>query len=236
MNFGQVYSKKIYEQVADHIKERIDNGELQPGDRLASVERLARQYDVGRSAVREALSALKAVGLVDIRHGEGTFVKAANRLTLKLPVSALLTMNPEEIRELLEVRKIVEVGAAEGAARRCQESQQTLIEEALEQMAVPLRDEKLGEEADWQFHLAIARATQNNMLTDLLENIAQKTKQTMLETRRIWLFSEKVRAERLYEQHVRIYEAIKAGDATLAQQRMREHLESVEHVLFQEEK
>ncbi|QDI92418.1 FadR family transcriptional regulator [Salicibibacter halophilus] len=225
MNYKQIHSKKIYEKVADEIKGRIDNGALQPGDRLDSVERLAHQFDVGRSAVREALSALKAIGLVDIRHGEGTFIKAMNRLTI----------NPEEIRELLEVRKILEVGAAGSAARRCPKKQLPIIEKALHQMAVPLRDEKLGEEADWQFHLAIAHATQNNMLTDLLENIAQKTKQTMLETRRIWLFSEKVRAERLYEQHVCIYEAIKVGDATLAQQRMREHLESVENVLFWEE-
>ncbi|QQK79127.1 FadR family transcriptional regulator [Salicibibacter cibi] len=233
MNYKQVQSKKIYEIVADDIKGRIDNGELQPGDRLDSVERLARQFNVGRSAVREALSALKAIGLVDIKHGEGTFIKSVNRLTLKLPVSALLNLNSEEIRDLLEVRKIVEVGAAGSAAHRWEKNQLVVIEEALQQMAVPIRDGKLGEEADWQFHLAIARATQNNMLVDFQENIAQKTKRTMLETRRIWLFSEKVRAERLYEQHACIYEAIKARDAVLAQQRMREHLESVEQVLFQ---
>ncbi|QQK75029.1 FadR family transcriptional regulator [Salicibibacter cibarius] len=236
MNFERIQSKKIYEIVADDIKGRIDNGELQPGDRLDSVERLARQFNVGRSAVREALSALKAIGLVDIKHGEGTFIKSANRLSLKLSVSALLSMRPEEISELLEVRKIVEVGAAGSAAYRREEHQLPVIEEALQQMAVPISDGKLGEEADWQFHLAIARATQNNMLVDLLENIAKKTKQTMLETRRIWLFSEKVSAERLYEQHVCIYEAIKAKDAVLAQQRMREHLESVEQVLFHKEK
>ncbi|MBB6449960.1 GntR family transcriptional repressor for pyruvate dehydrogenase complex [Geomicrobium halophilum] len=231
MKYKQIRSKKIYEEVAEALKSLIESGELQPGDRLDSVERLAQQFDVGRSAIREALSALRAMGLVDIRHGEGTFVKTFNRVSLTIPVSSPLLKNPKDIQELLEVRKILEVGSARSAATGWEVKDLKEMEKALKQMNINMDDEKLGEEADWQFHLAIARATHNEMLQNLLNGAKDLTIQTMLETRRIWLYSEKVRAERLYEEHYRIFEAIQERDASLASQLMFEHLESVERII-----
>ena len=74
MQYQKIQSKKIYEKVADALETSILDGSLQPGDRLDSVEKLAQNFSVSRSAVREALSALKAKGLLDIRQGEGSFV------------------------------------------------------------------------------------------------------------------------------------------------------------------
>nr|WP_307190169.1 GntR family transcriptional regulator [Geomicrobium sp. JCM 19039] len=113
MKYERVRSKKIYEEVADSLKGAIEKGDLKPGDRLESVEKLAERFAVGRSAIREALSALRATGLVDIRHGEGTFVRSYESIDLKIPYSSLLLVNPKEIKELLEVRKILEVGSVQ---------------------------------------------------------------------------------------------------------------------------
>ena len=71
----QVKPKKIYEIVAEQLTEMIVSGKVKPGDRLSSVQQLAEDFNVGRSAIREALSALKTMGYIEIRQGEGTFVK-----------------------------------------------------------------------------------------------------------------------------------------------------------------
>lgn len=75
MKFQQVQTKKKYEEVCEILHNKIRSNELKPGDRIDSVEHLAEQLQVSRSAVREAMSALKAMGLIEIKQGSGTFVK-----------------------------------------------------------------------------------------------------------------------------------------------------------------
>ncbi|MER2058729.1 MAG: GntR family transcriptional regulator, partial [Niallia sp.] len=76
MEFKQIKPKKIYEEVADALYDAIKKGKFKPGEKLASVQQLAETFQVSRSAIREALTALKAKGLIDMKQGEGTFVKA----------------------------------------------------------------------------------------------------------------------------------------------------------------
>ena len=75
MKYKQIKTKKIYEEVADALLEKIKAGELKPGEKLDSVQALSESFQVSRSAVREALSALKAMGLVDMKQGEGTYIR-----------------------------------------------------------------------------------------------------------------------------------------------------------------
>ncbi|GAK02525.1 lactate-responsive regulator LldR [Geomicrobium sp. JCM 19037] len=233
MKYERVRSKKIYEEVADSLKGAIEKGDLKPGDRLESVEKLAERFAVGRSAIREALSALRATGLVDIRHGEGTFVRSYESIDLKIPYSSLLLVNPKEIKELLEVRKILEVGSVQAAAKHRTEEDLQQMKEALHLMNIHMDDEKLGEKADWAFHMQVARASKNDMLVRLLQSVADLTVETMLETRRIWLYSEKVRAEQLHEEHMAIYTAIEKRQVARAGELMMDHLQSVESLLSQ---
>ncbi|MFB4162140.1 FadR/GntR family transcriptional regulator [Geomicrobium sp. JSM 1781026] len=233
MKYERVRSKKIYEEVADSLKGAIEKGDLKPGDRLESVEKLAERFAVGRSAIREALSALRATGLVDIRHGEGTFVRSYESIDLKIPYSSLLLVNPKEIKELLEVRKILEVGSVQAAAKHRTEEDLQQMKEALHLMNIHMDDEKLGEKADWAFHMQVARASKNDMLVRLLQSVADLTVETMLETRRIWLYSEKVRAEQLHEEHMAIYTAIEKQQVARAGELMMDHLQSVEGLLSQ---
>lgn len=71
MKYKQIKTKKIYEEVAEALLESIKSGELEPGDKLDSVQALADSFQVSRSAVREALSALKAMGMVEMKQGKG---------------------------------------------------------------------------------------------------------------------------------------------------------------------
>lgn len=75
MKYKQIKTKKIYEEIADALIESIRTGELLPGEKLDSVQALSENFQVSRSAVREALSALKAIGLIEMKQGEGTYVK-----------------------------------------------------------------------------------------------------------------------------------------------------------------
>src|SRR5690625_6300239 len=109
MNTKYVKTKKTYEEIADKIIQRVKDGELAPGDSIESVEKTAKYYGVSSSTVREALSGLRAMGLVETRHGEGTFITSFDASAFSLPVSTDLIMQKEDIKELNNVRRLIEI-------------------------------------------------------------------------------------------------------------------------------
>ncbi|KIL73793.1 FadR/GntR family transcriptional regulator [Bacillus badius] len=231
MDYKRIRPRKIYEEVAEAILSMIKSGQLKPGDKLDSVQQIAESFQVGRSAVREALSALRAMGLIEMHQGEGTYVRAFDSKMLSLPVHTALLMKKEDVKNLLEVRRILEMGAVEAAASRWTDDQLDEIKEALDQMK-GANDEELGEEADFLFHMAIAKASQNDLLISLMNNVSEMMVTTMRETRRLWLYSKKSTLERLTQEHSSIYEAIANRDEAEARRLMLDHLQSVEEVLM----
>lgn len=231
MDYKRIRPRKIYEEVAEAILSMIKSGQLKPGDKLDSVQQIAESFQVGRSAVREALSALRAMGLIEMHQGEGTYVRAFDSKMLSLPVHTALLMKKEDVKNLLEVRRILEMGAVEAAASRRTDDQLDEIKEALDQMK-GANDEELGEEADFLFHMAIAKASQNDLLISLMNNVSEMMVTTMRETRRLWLYSKKSTLERLTQEHSSIYEAIANMDEAEARRLMLDHLQSVEEVLM----
>lgn len=233
MELRKIKPKKIYEEVSEILYEKIRSGELKPGDRLDSVEQLAEQLQVSRSAIREALSALKAMGLIEIKQGSGTFVKSNQSNQLDFPLSTAILTNKQDISHLLEVRKIIEVGAAASAAiHRTEEDIQSMLQILVEMKQVQ-GDGELGEKVDFQFHAAISAASQNPLLTTLLDQVSGLMIETMKETRRIWLYSKKITSEKLYDEHMQIFLAIKQQNEELAKHAMASHLSNVEKVLIQ---
>jgi GntR family transcriptional regulator, transcriptional repressor for pyruvate dehydrogenase complex len=231
LNYKRIKPRKIYEEVAEALIDMIKSGQLKSGDKLESVQQLAENFQVGRSAVREALSALRAMGLVEMHQGEGTYVREFDSKMLSLPVYIAVLMKKEDVKNLLEVRRILEVGAVQAAAARRTDEQLAEIKEALDQMETA-NDQELGEEADFRFHMAIAKASQNELLIGLMNNVSEMMVTTMRETRRLWLYSEKSTLDRLWKEHQQIYQAIEAEDGTEAQNLMLDHLQSVEEVLM----
>jgi GntR family transcriptional regulator, transcriptional repressor for pyruvate dehydrogenase complex len=232
MEFSRVQRRKSYELVAEQIEESIKNGLVKPGERLDSVEQLSKRFQVGRSTIREALSALRATGLVDIRQGEGTFVAKPNASEGSRPLRLVAGLTRQEVLEFFEVRKIVEAGAASAAASKRTPEQLEAMRAALQAMQSTVRDDHLGEEADAQFHLAVAAATGNGMLAGLMLQISDTLQATMKEARRLWLFSEDLTLERLHKEHGAILDAIEEGNAPLAGQLMLAHLSKVEQLLL----
>ncbi len=226
----RIHIKKIYEEVADSLINMIKTGELNPGDRLGSVEQLAEDFDVSRSAIREALSGMRAMGLVVMRQGEGTFVTKFDASNFSLPVTAGLLMNKEDIKELYEVRKILEVGTVASAVAYHQAEDLIPLWDAIEEMKNARTNGELGEGADLRFHMAIAHATHNQILIHLMRSVSETMTSVLRETREVLIYSEK-KAVSLIEEHELIYEAIKARQLEQAQRYMLEHLCNVEKSL-----
>lgn len=232
MNYKKIKPKKIYEEVAEAIHEMIKSGQFKPGDKLDSVQQLAENFQVGRSTIREALTAIRAMGLIEIRQGEGTYVKEFEAEHISLPLSTAILMNLQDTQNLLEVRKILEAGTVYTASQKRTEQNLLTIEAALNEMQLASGNEELSEKADLQFHLSIAEASQNPLLVSLMNHVSGLIGETIRETRRLWLFSEQITVDRLYEEHRTIYEAIKAKDGEKARALMLIHLENVENVLY----
>ena len=233
MKFTKVKTKKKYEEVCEILHEKILAGELKPGDRLDSVEYLAEQLQVSRSAVREALSALKAMGLIEIKQGSGTFVKQFPEQKLDFPLSTSILAHNENVPHLLELRKIIEVGTVSSAARNRTIEDIEHLKAILEKMKTVQGDEELGEKIDFEFHMAIANASHNPLIPNLLDQVSGLTIDLMRETRRLWLFSKQTTIEQLYDEHMQIFLAIKQQNPELAELAMYSHLSNVEKILMQ---
>ncbi|MCR8643454.1 FadR family transcriptional regulator [Paenibacillus sp. N1-5-1-14] len=229
----RLQTKKIYEIVAEQIQSRIQSGEYKAGDRLESVEQLSKNYQVGRSTIREALSALRAIGLVDIRQGEGTFVTKFDPGVLAEPIGDFVRFNKKEMLDFFEVRKMIEARSAAIAAQRRKPEHLEAMRQALYAMENAKSDGNLGEMADADFHIAIAEATQNKMLLRMMNQISETLRDTMRESRRLWLFSKEKTLERLHNEHQFIYNAIEDQNPLLAEQVMLAHLTKVENVFNQ---
>ncbi|KUK40451.1 MAG: GntR domain protein, partial [Clostridia bacterium 62_21] len=99
MEFRPIKKKKTYEEIIEQVKRMIAEGVLQPGDRLISERELADKLEVGRSAVREAFRALEAMGVVEVRPGEGTFIREVDVGTIIETLGMVLVLERDTVKE-----------------------------------------------------------------------------------------------------------------------------------------
>lgn len=220
--------QKNYEAVMEQIINTIREKDLLPGDQLDSIEKLSQRLGVSRSVVREALASLKAMGLVNIVQGEGTFIADFDENSVSIPVTTGLLMNKEHIKELFEVRRILEIGAVKLAAHHRTTNDLADMKSVLDEMNGETT--YINEKNDYLFHYAIIKASHNKMLESLLKSISDIMIETIYDAQQIILSSE-VEGKRLVKEHMLIFEAIKKQDASLASTYMLEHLEGVEKSL-----
>jgi len=227
----KVETEKGHEIVQRVILSQIEDGSLQPGQKLPSVVDLSTSFGVGRSTIREAISALKAMGWIDVKHGGGTFVSKV------LPTLQSNSRDPFEeadsIKEILEVRIWLESGSASLAAEHRNDADVARLQHIISSMqrAVELDDTQMSEQADIDFHLAIASASHNELLNTLMTSLTSKLTETMGKTRQLWFFEDKSSSTLLLNEHREISDAIIAQDQALASKLMQTHLQKVEKVL-----
>lgn len=227
MELQPIKTKRIYETIVDQIKSLIVSGNLSPGDKLLSERELSEKLQVSRTCVREALCALDVAGLIEVRPGEGAFVRQSNANDIIESLAFAFLLEKDKIRDLMEVRKGLEVESAGLAAERASEENIKKMEAALAQMEDDLRTGSTGEKADLMFHNSIAEATCNPLLIRMMTTIYDTMNQTLQFTRKLWISSTSGTPSRLYEEHREIFEAIKAGNSQKARKIMADHLHKV---------
>lgn len=233
MQLRPIKTKRIYEEIVEQIRKLVTEGQLRPGDRLPSERHLAERLQVSRASVREALSALEMMGLLEIRSGEGTYIRQVNIESVIAPLAWVLSVERDTLLELLEVRKILEVQAVGLAAERSDEEDIAELKEIIQKMKIDLETNQIGEKADHHFHYAIARATHNKVLIRLMNTISDTMQQT-LKASRVKLYEMDQMPQRLYEEHVAVFEAIQAGKASVARDLMLAHLVGVENEMVKD--
>ena len=214
---------RLSETVAAAIHRQLVAGEIQPGQKLPTEERMTETFGVSRTVIREALASLAADGLVEPRQGAGVFVLDHPTLTLS-SMSQEISKISQAIN-VLEVRMGIEVEAAGLAAARRNAAQVALIQEAFFEFERLL---KLGEptgKADFAFHREIASATNNPLYVEMLDALGDRT--IPCDRASPWYSVEVLSAEylaRLQREHLLVLKAVSAGDAVAAREAMRAHL------------
>lgn len=217
-----VERQRLCEQIARRLLAQIRERRLRPGDPLPTERALTQSFRVGRSSVREALRILESKGLITPA-GKGVFVVADYGNPLNSSLDLLLALEETNLRELFEVRKILEVELAGRAARRRTPEHLQAMAEAIEEMSAGLTSQERYIAADLRFHLTVAAATGNRIAERMMNAVRTPLQQALAS-----IYHIPGSPQRSILQHRQILEAIRAGDAEGARRRMREHLMRVE--------
>lgn len=233
MEVTPLTKRNHYEEITEQLKNQIIEGKLKVGDKLPSTKEMSERFGVGRSTTREALSALKAMGLIEIRQGGGcTVIRSSPASDSALPELESMRMNRETLLELIEVRQSLEVSIATLAADKRGDADVAALRGIVAEMERAIGDDLEGERTDVQFHLALVAAARNKMMARLFDSIMTPMEQAIREVRRVELYANRAVAERLCREHSAICEAVADGDAARAADAMRRHLRHVEEILL----
>lgn len=213
---------RLSDQVAEQLAALIKQGRLQPGDKLPTEARLVEQFEVSRTVVREAVSRLKSLGLVDSRQGSGVFVSQQLPFA-PLQFEAQLAASQEAVLQMVEVRRALEAEVAALAAQRRSADDVKAIRQAVQALDEAVQAGRNGVDEDVKFHRAIAHAARNPFLIQTLEYLGQflhgVTEVTRANEARRVDFAHQVQSE-----HQAIVQAVEAGDADMARQAAAAHM------------
>lgn len=228
-----VVTSRAYIQIARQIADIISQGVLKPGVKLPPERTLAEQLRVSRPSVREALSALEILGILESRIGDGTYVK---RSPLDVPLIGSmfddLSETQESPLEVTEARLGIEPFIVRLATERATQDQLTAIGEAIERMSQAIRKHHSHVDSDVGFHLSIAAAAGNSVLLRQVGVLVR-----IMHTQMWDQFNEKTvstprQLDRFLHDHQRIFKAMTSRNKKEASAQMAVHLEGVIEFFF----
>ncbi len=227
--FKPLKNERFFEKVARSIQREILLGNLEPGQKLPSETDLARQFNVGRSAIREALKVLELTGFLYVKRGYngGTFVKPpdpADSFAATTPFGTATT----GWAQLMEARKLIEVRTAELASVRAEEGEIATLKEDLERMRSVVDKPARFIEEDVVFHLHIAEASKNEVYFSIITSVRIALKKETNE-----LIAQEGALKEILEDHEEICDRIAGRDPAGAAQGMARHLQNMENRMAQ---
>jgi GntR family transcriptional regulator, transcriptional repressor for pyruvate dehydrogenase complex len=218
-----VRSSRLYEQIVQQVEESIRKGAMKPGDQLPPERELAQQFGVSRTAVREAVKALREKGHVEAYPGRGTFITDGTSHAIKQSLDRMIRIGqPEGSGFLAEVREILEPEIASLAAMRADAQDIAAMREPIAVMDEARKDSDAFIEADLDFHLALAEAAANPLILSLIDSIVG-----LLREQRMRIFLVEGGPDRGQYHHKRILESIEHHDPVGAREAMKAHLRQV---------
>ena len=221
-----VARRSLADDLAVSVRELIDSGGYQNGDRLPSIVEMAHRFGVAHPTLREALRKLETLGFVEIRHGSGVYVREQQDSLLLSNPAYGGTLTRQQLLDVLDARMAIELKAVSLAAGRADEPSLERMRQVLAYASERMADAAAQGEANILFHREIAAASGNPVLVQLLEVLAR----VIHEEQRVIL--DFPCRERFRREHVEILEALERKHVDLATERMRAHLESVREVLL----
>lgn len=211
---------RLYQSVANTLAKEIRAGKFVNGQRLPAERDLARRFNVSRPTIREAMIALEIVGFVDVRKGSGVYVENDRATTGQV---AELDIGPFE---LVEARNLIECETAALAAKQANEEDISILNSIVDEMQQENRAGISGELADREFHLAIARISQNSAVVGALTYLWDVRYHSPL-CLRLMANIRQQGIKPIVEDHRKIVDAIASGDPAAARDAMRQHLTGV---------
>lgn len=227
LDLSPVKRPRLSSEILTRLQQGIRDGMLSVGDKLPSERELAESFGVSRNSVREALRALEALGVIEVRHGDGTFIQAPDVASLLSPYFNVLQEKQTFLREVLEFRRLLEPSLARLAAERATEHDLERLEAILGDHEGQIKNNESVVEVDLAFHRAIAHAAHNHVIQSTFELLST----TMQDFRYLW---GEGRPARSAKAHRAVFAAIKGRDSNAAAQAMEEHIRVVENLVLEE--
>ncbi len=221
--FKKIPQRKVSEEVFVQIRDLINDGKLLPGDRLPSERELAEVMNVSRTSVREALLKLECLGFIEQKGGEGKYVTSLTKEPLTEAFNQFMK-GDHRIKELLELRKVLESWAASLAARHATDEDIEKMEKTINEMKRLKKSKPCEYDPNLKFHLHLASATKNTLLCHVMDTISQWIRQVRYEVQNRMETSPGI-AEDLLKQHTAILDAIKRRDEKAAAESMIRHID-----------
>jgi len=229
--FEKVQTKKVYMEIVEQIQKLIKEGKLKPGDKLPPERILAKKLGVSRPPLREALSALEILGIIECRGGRGNIIK--NSFDPDVLKQRFKELESEQSPfELLEARKVVEMQIAGLAAKKALKEDIVAIGESLRKMKDSLSNITKILEYDREFHVNVARAAHNSVLFSMMNYLADGLKEKLWVNLKEKCYNLPGRPEKYLREHIEIFNAIKNKDSKGASRKMYTHLAGVEKDLL----
>ena len=219
--FAPVSVARASSSIADQIRQAIVTGKLDQGERLPPERELAEQFGVSRVTVRDALRALEAMGLIEVRVGArgGAFVTVPTGSIVGQTMSDMMMMSALTPEDIVEARLVVELGTVTLACSRATDEDIARLRELAEQSAQAIAAKTYTREISWDFHALVAEAAHNTAIEGLTSSFRSSLSMHPIRTR------EGARAHALtVDEHARIFEAIERRDGETARREMATHL------------
>ncbi len=213
---------RLYEQVIERLREYVAHERLRAGDRLPAERDLAQRLGVSRASVKQAIVVLEVQGLVETRHGGGSYLLHD---TLDVEPVEQLVARRQRLPDVLDAREAIETKLAELAAARRTAEDLDALEAALNHMRAEIDAGGHGTDGDRRFHAAVTAAARSTLLAEFMRSISEQIAESRAESLR-----QPGRPHRSLRQHQAIFDAISLGDPARAATAMRRHVRTVAKV------